>query len=115
MNTVPDNRRYPRRTALFSSKYTVKEGTFRDLIIDIGAGGVFVSSRRKIDQGLPINLQFPVLTFKKRFSLMGKVVRCNTRGFAVMFDEPMDEKLFNEGSRGPRCAEDSLVSEDLKN
>ncbi|MCB2149176.1 MAG: PilZ domain-containing protein [Deltaproteobacteria bacterium] len=115
MNSVRNNRRYPRHMALFSSKYTVKEGTFRDLIKDIGAGGVFVSTRRKIDQGRPINLQFPVLAFKKRFSLMGKVVRCNTNGFAVMFDEPIDENLFTEGDRGSTCAEGSLVSEDLKN
>ncbi|WP_319404755.1 PilZ domain-containing protein [uncultured Desulfosarcina sp.] len=115
MNTVPNNRRYPRHMALFSSKYTVKEGTFRDLIKDIGAGGVFVSTRRKINQGRPINLQFPIFAFKKRFSLMGKVVRCNTTGFAVMFNEPIDEKLFNKDDRGPKCAEDSLVSEDLKN
>jgi len=115
MNTTPNNRQYHRHTALFSSKYTVKEGTFRDLIKDIGAGGVFISTRRHVDQGRPINLQFPILAFKKRFSLMGKVVRSNAKGFAVMFDEPMDEKLFNDGDRGPKCAEDSLVSEDLKN
>lgn len=115
MNTVPNNRRYPRQTALFSSKYTVKEGTYRDLIRDIGAGGVFVCTRRKIDQGRSINLQFPILAFKIRFSLMGKVVRCNPNGFAVMFDEPIDEKLFREGGRGTKCAGDSLVSENLKN
>ena len=115
MNSVPNSRQYPRHTALFSSKYTVKEGTFRDLIKDVGAGGVFVSTRRKIVQGRPITIQFPVLAFKKRLSLMGTVVRCNAKGFAVMFDEPIDEKLFNEGDREPKCAEDSLVSEDLKN
>jgi hypothetical protein len=115
MNTGPNNRQYPRQTALFSSKYTVREGTFRDLIKDIGTGGVFVSTRRKIDQRRPINLQFPVLAFKKKLSLMGTVVRCDAGGFAVRFDEPIDEKLFNEGDQGSKCAEDSLVSEDLKN
>ena len=53
--------------------------------------------------------------FGKRLSLMGAVVRCNANGFAVMFDEPIDEKLFNQGDRGLKCAEGSLDSEDLKN
>ena len=53
MKTVPNRRRYPRHTALFSAKYTAKEGTHRDLIQDIGAGGVFVCTRRKIIQAGP--------------------------------------------------------------
>lgn len=115
MNNVPNRRRHPRRMALFSAKYTVKEGTYRDLIKDIGAAGVFVFSRQKINQGRTINLQIPIFVFGKRLSLMGAVVRCNAKGFAVMFDKPIDKKIFNQGARDLRCAEGSLDSEDLKN
>ena len=115
MITGRNRRRHRRHPALFSAKYTAKEGTYRDLIKDIGVGGVFVATRQKIDKGRPVNLQLPILAFGKRLSLMGKVVRCNAEGFAVMFDEPFNEKLFNEGMRGPTCAEDSLDSGDLKN
>ena len=97
MNTVAHRREYPRYTAVFSTKYTVKGGTFRDLIINIGAGGVFVSSRRKINQGRPINIQFPIFAFGKRLSIMGTVVRCNSNGFAVMFNEAIEVKLLKEG------------------
>ena len=97
MNAVPNRRQYPRHTALFSIKYTVKRGAFRDLIINIGAGGVFVRTRRTINQGQPINLQFPILAFKRMLSVMGIVVRSNSRGFAVMFDEPLEEKIYKEG------------------
>lgn len=115
MNVVPNRRRHPRHTALFSAKYTAKEGTYRDLIKDIAAGGAFVCTRRKITQGRTINLQVPIFAFGKRLSLMGAVVRCNAKGFAVMFDEPIDETLFNKGNRGLICAEDSSDLEDLKN
>jgi len=115
MNTVPNRRRFTRHSALFSAKYTAKEGTYRDLINDIGAGGVFVCTRRKIAQGRSINIQIPILAFKKRLSLMGTVVWCNSKGFAVMFDEPIDEKIFNRGDWGLICAEDPLDSEGLKN
>lgn len=115
MKPVPNRRQYPRHTAPFSVKYTAKEGTYRDLIKDIGARGVFVCTRRKISRGRIINLQFPIFVFAKRLSLMGTVVRCDTSGFAVMLDEPIDEKIFNRGVRELTCAEDSLDSEDLKN
>jgi hypothetical protein len=115
MNKGPDRRRHPRRALRFSVKYTAKEGTHRDLIKDIGAGGVFVCTRQKINRGRTINLQLPIFAFGKRLSLMGEVVRCNAKGFAVMFDEPIDEKIFNQYDRGLRCAEGSLDSEDVKN
>lgn len=97
MSSAPNQRRYLRHRVLFSIKYTVKEGTFRDLIDNIGAGGIFVSSRRKILPGSPISLQFPILAFGKRLSLMGAVVRCNSNGFAVMFDEQIEEKTYKKG------------------
>lgn len=97
MNTVAHRREYPRYTAVFSTKYTVKEGMFRDLIINIGAGGVFISTRRKIIQGRPINLQFPIFAFGKWLSIMGTVVRCDSKGFAVMFNEAIEVKILKEG------------------
>ena len=115
MNSARNRRRYPRHTAQFSAKYIAKEGMYRDLVKDIGPGGVFVCTRRKMVQGRTINLQIPILVFDKRLSLMGTVVRCDAVGFAVMFDKLIDEKIFNAADWGLTCAEDSLDSEDLKN
>jgi hypothetical protein len=97
MNSVAHRRQYYRYTAIFTTKYTVKEGTFRDLIRDVGAGGVFVSTRRKINKGRSINIQFPVFAFGQRLSIIGTVVRCESNGFAVMFNEAIDMKLFEDG------------------
>jgi len=112
MNTAINRRRHPRHTALFSAKYTAKEGPFRDLVKDIGAGGVFVRTRRKVIQGRAINIQIPILVFGKRLSLMGTVVRSNAMGFAVRFDKPIDQRLFDAGDWNMTCAADSLDSED---
>ena len=105
MNKVPNRRQYPRQTALFSVKYTVREGTFRDLTGNIGAGGVFVRTRWNRKQGQRINLQFPILAFKKPLSIMGTVVRCSSEGFAVMFDEPIEAKIYKKG-QFPKIAQE---------
>nr|WP_162458740.1 PilZ domain-containing protein [Desulfosarcina ovata] len=97
MNAVPHRRQFSRYTAVFSTKYTVKEGTFRDLIQNIGAGGAFIRSRRKIIQGRTINIQIPVFAFGRRLSIMGTVVRSHPEGFAVMFKEAMEMRLLKDG------------------
>jgi hypothetical protein len=97
MNTVAHRREYRRYTAVFSTKYTVKEGTYRDVIKNIGAGGVYISTRRKLIQGRSINIQFPIFAFGKWLSIMGIIVRCDSTGFAVKFHEAMDVKILNEG------------------
>lgn len=97
MNTIAHRRQYPRYKTVFSAKYTVKEGTRRDIVENVGAGGVFISTRREIALGRPINIQIPILAFGKRLSIMGTVVRCESKGFAVMFDEAIDMKILKEG------------------
>ena len=44
----PNNRQYPRRTAYIIAEYIVIEGSFRDIIKNIGAGGLFIRTDRKI-------------------------------------------------------------------
>lgn len=97
INTVAHRRQYSRYTPVFSAKYTIREGTFRDLIKNVGAGGVFIRTRRRVDLGRPVNIQFPIFAFGIWLSIMGRVVRCESEGFAVMFDEAMDVRLFNDG------------------
>lgn len=106
MDTVAHRRQYPRYATVFSTKYRVREGTFRDLIRDIGAGGVYVSTRRAIKAGGSINIQLPIFAFEKRLSIMGSVVRCEPGGFAVMFNEAVDVKIFKDGGFPGNVQED---------
>lgn len=107
MNTVAHRRQYPRYTAVFSTKYRAKEGSFRDLTRDVGAGGVFISTKRKIKHGRRINVQFPVFAFEKKLSLMGTVVRCESEGFAVMFEESIEVDVFKDGRFPGNVEEDN--------
>jgi Tfp pilus assembly protein PilZ len=78
-------------------KYSAKEGKFRDLTRDVGAGGIFISTKRKIKKGRRINVQFPIFAFEMHLSLMGTVVRCEPEGFAVRFEEAIDVGIFKDG------------------
>ena len=90
MSRVADRRQYPRRVALFSAKYTVKSGTHQDLIKNVSAGGIYIGSRRAIENGQRISLRFPVLAFDEKPNVTGTVVRSQQMGFAVKFDHPVE-------------------------
>ena len=97
MKTIANRRRHPRHTALFSAKYTIKSGTYRDLVRNVSAGGIYIVTRRTIKDGQRISLRFPVLAFDNKPSVTGTVIRSQTRGFAVMFDNPVEEKICQNG------------------
>ena len=92
-----NQRQFPRRTAFIIAKYTVKEGTFRDIIKNIGATGIFVSTSRGVAQGQSIELQFPVFKFDNQLKVKGSVVRTTQKGFSVVFDQPIDGLICKEG------------------
>lgn len=97
MRQNPNQRQYPRRAAFIIAEYTVKEGTFRDIIKNIGATGIFIGTWRKIAQGQPIQLQFPVFEFENQLRVKGKVVRRSPKGFSVVFDRPIQGLICKEG------------------
>ena len=88
-----NRRQYPRRLARFSVKYTVKSGTYRDLVSNVSAGGVHIITRNNIPSDQKIILQFPVFAFDSRPSIMGSVVRSQEDGFAVEFDAPFERRF----------------------
>jgi integration host factor subunit alpha len=93
METGSDRRRYPRNTAAFAVEYTVNEMTYRDLVRDVSAGGIYIGNWRAIKDGQRINLQFPVSVSEKKPRVMGTVMRSQDKGFAVIFDTPIEEKI----------------------
>ena len=97
MNFDPNQRQYPRRTAFIIAEYTVKEGTHRDVIKNIGAGGLFVRTWKKITVGQSIALQFPLFDFENTIQVSGIVSRIDPMGFAVAFDEPINGLICKEG------------------
>ena len=97
MKYTPKRNTSPRRTSYIIAEYTVKEGRFRDIIKNIGAGGLFVRTSRKVAVGQPITLQFPLFDFDQTIQVTGKVSRITQVGFAVTFDEQIDGLVCKKG------------------
>jgi Tfp pilus assembly protein PilZ len=94
----PDQREYPRRMAYIIAEYTVREGTYRDVIKNIGAGGLFIRTSRKIALGQSIRLVFPLFQFDKTVRVTGLVIRRDPYGFAVAFDNLLEDLIFEDGA-----------------
>lgn len=69
------------------------------MVRNVSAGGIYVISRRTIKDGQRISLRFPVLAFDIKPSVTGTVIRSQYKGFAVMFDNPAEEKICRDGQR----------------
>lgn len=93
MKTGSDRRRYPRRTAAFAVKYTVNAVTYRDLVRDVSEGGIYIGNWRAIEDGQRISLRFPLSAIAEKPVVTGTVMRSRDKGFAVIFDSPIEEKV----------------------
>jgi len=92
-----NQRQHPRRASFIIVEYTVKEGTFRDIMKNIGANGMFINTQRSIAEGQPIALEFPLFDFDHTLKARGAVSRCSFNGFAVSFDQPIAGLVCKEG------------------
>ena len=97
MNPIRNQRQYPRRATFIVAEYTVLEGTFQDIVGNIGAGGLFIKTKRRIAVGQPILTDFPILEFKNTIQVPGRVVRIDPNGFAVTFTEAVSGLIRKEG------------------
>ena len=87
---------YPNSTAYIIAKYSTKEGTHRDVIKNIGAGGLFVKTSRKVSPGQAVAIEFPLFQFDN-IKTTGQVVRRDHDGFAVEFDKPINALVCKDG------------------
>jgi Tfp pilus assembly protein PilZ len=92
-----EQRQYSLRTAYIMTEYTVLEGTYRDFIRNIGTGGLFISTDRKVAVGQPIAIEFPLFTVDNLIEIRGRVVRKDPEGVAVTCGEAMEGLICKEG------------------
>lgn len=52
---------------------------------------------RKIAVGQPIKRYFPVFNFDDQLEVVGTVVRSSLKGFSVVFDQPIQRLICDEG------------------
>lgn len=97
MNVEQNSRQYPRRTSYIIAEYSVLEGRFRDIIKSIGAGGLFIKTYRKVAVGQPVLIKFPLFNFDQTVETTGRVVRRDSDGIAVTFNEVIGGLICKEG------------------
>ena len=92
-----DQRKHTRKAAFIIAEYTTKEGTFKDVLNDVSADGLFVSTWRRYEYGESIVLKFPLFSLDHIIQVRGKVIRNESDGFAISFDEPIQGLMCKEG------------------
>ncbi|BBO78889.1 hypothetical protein DSCW_63060 [Desulfosarcina widdelii] len=92
-----NKRQHPRKAAFIIAEYTTNKGTFKDVLKNIGADGLFVRTWRKFEYGTPIVLKFPLFSFDQIIQASGKVIRNEHNGFAVSFDKRINGLVCKEG------------------
>jgi len=108
MKATSDMRAHTREDALIIAEYTTSKEKSHCLIKNISAGGLFVKTSRKLDVGQSITLTFPLFDIDETITVSGTVSRIEPLGFAVTFNQPIDDlvcekghfpKIVNEGDR----------------
>ncbi|RJQ86147.1 MAG: PilZ domain-containing protein [Desulfobacteraceae bacterium] len=95
---VDSNQRgFKRRTAFIIVEYAVKEGVFRDIIKNIGPGGIFIGTQRAIASDQDIVLKFPLFSFEETIEVKGRIARSGSHGFAVTLDTPIETLMAKDG------------------
>ena len=92
-----DARAHPREGALIIAQYTTAKENAHCLIKNISAGGLFVKTSWKLDVGEPITLTFPLFDVDETITVSGTVSRIEPLGFAVAFDQPIEDLVCEKG------------------
>jgi len=83
-------REKPRRPCLINATYRVQDQKFESYILDISIGGVFIETGAKFPVGKELLLKFSLPGHPQPFSLRGKVVWQNAKGFGLEFENVSD-------------------------
>lgn len=94
MNTVKEKRKDARQNYFSPVAYSTQDQEYREYILDISGGGVFIKTRHLLPPGTEMNLVIP-FPGASYLSLLGIVVRSGEKGIAVQFHQD-DLKLIQE-------------------
>lgn len=84
-----ETRKYPRKPSFIPVECSSFEACFTDFIQDISGGGVFIQTDGHFFAGQQITLTFTLPKAEEDITVSGEVVRVNTRGIGVRFNEPL--------------------------
>ena len=93
----PVQRKWPRLrvTAPIVAQFDLEDGTNESVIAgstrDISAGGVYVVSQERVQTGARSQIHVAHSLFTESMNTTGAVVRLESTGFAIEFDQELDE------------------------
>ena len=86
-------RKYPRKEVSIATAYVVQDNIYTDFIKNIGAGGVYITTKKSQSVGDEISMNFMLTGHKRPIRVFGTIIRSTPNGFAVKFYEKVEELL----------------------
>jgi Tfp pilus assembly protein PilZ len=80
-----DRREHPRTPCLIPADYASQDQVFKDFILNIGAGGVFIRTNTSFSVGEDITLSFSPPNYNEPIKINGEIVRSGQLGIGVKF------------------------------
>ena len=87
------DRKRPRTDCNIPADYSISEKTFKDLIKNISASGVYITSNHIHSIGREISMDFKLTGYTQSIRVFGKIVRSDAKGFAVEFYEEIKDLI----------------------
>jgi hypothetical protein len=88
---VLELREYLRKNTFIPTECTSDGLNFTDVIQDISHGGVFIQTNGNFYVDQKISMTFSIPKSEKDITVSGKVVRADSQGIGVKFDELLPE------------------------
>ena len=100
-----DRRKHPRMPVSVQVRYRNLDDFFYDYALNISHGGIFIKTRRPLEKGAEVEIEFEVPDTQSKFKTRGRVVRVifsgddeyEPAGMGVAFDplEESDKKMID--------------------
>jgi Tfp pilus assembly protein PilZ len=85
--TEASMRENPRKACLLNTHYNIQDHTFKNYILDLSIGGVFIEADVKYPVGKDLLLKFTLPNHSQPMTLNGKIAWSSSRGFGVKFEK----------------------------
>ena len=86
-----EKRKHPRKRITIYSVCSGADTYFRDYIQNIGAGGIFIETQTPLFVNQELTTTFFLPSSKAPVKAKGKVVRTDSKGIAIEFDETIPD------------------------
>ena len=87
--STKQRRSFPRTACFIPVDFAVKDRVYRDFIQNLSESGAFINSRASLNVGEEILMTFSWVDFHSPIKSKGKIVRTESRGFGVKFENPL--------------------------